>query len=359
MLDDGHRDEVQELAQRLGAHYLRGPREHAKAGNLNAALEQTKGDLVAIFDTDHIPTRSFLQETVPWFKDEEVGVVQTPHVFRNPDIFQRAFRLEGRIPNEADLFNRGIQPARDAWGGAFFVGSGAVFRREALEEIGGFQVLSITEDIHTCVHMHAAGWRSVFVDKALAVGLAAEDLSSYVVQRRRWMLGCLQIFFRDNPLFRGGLSLRQRLAYFGSLYHFFFPLARLVFWVTPLYYLFFHLHPIFSDDGGAHRAAPALSAGGADDQLGADAALAAPVLGAVLREHGERAARALDVRPVPAAHARLQGHAEGDRLAGAALRLAVVEVDDAVRGTHSRGTRQGRRGSSRCSASSRTPTSST
>ena len=206
VLDDGHRDEVHELAQRLGAHYLRGPREHAKAGNLNAALAQTQGDLVAIFDTDHIPTRSFLRRRCRGSRTEDVGVVQTPHVFRNPDIFQRAFRLEGRIPNEADLFNRGIQPARDAWGGAFFVGSGAVFRREALEEIGGFQVLSITEDIHTCVHMHAAGWRSVFVDKALAVGLAAEDLSSYVVQRRRWMLGCLQIFFRDNPLLPRAVS---------------------------------------------------------------------------------------------------------------------------------------------------------
>ena len=56
---------------------------------------------------DNVPTRSFLQETVPWFREADVGVVQTPHVFRNPDIFQRAFRLEGRIPNEADLFNRG------------------------------------------------------------------------------------------------------------------------------------------------------------------------------------------------------------------------------------------------------------
>src|SRR5262249_21777076 len=84
VLDDGHRDEVRDLAQRLGAHYLRGPREHAKAGNLNAALEQTRGDLVAVFDTDLIPTQSFLEETVPWFEDDEVGVVQTPHVFRNP-----------------------------------------------------------------------------------------------------------------------------------------------------------------------------------------------------------------------------------------------------------------------------------
>jgi cellulose synthase (UDP-forming) len=247
VLDDGHRDDVHELARRRGVHYLRGPREHAKAGNLNHALAQTLGDLVAIFDTDHIPTQTFLSETVPWFANDEVGVVQTPHVFRNPDIFQRAFHLEGRIPNEADLFNRAIQPARDTWGGAFFVGSGAVFRRSALDEIGGFQTLSITEDIHTCTHLHAAGWRSIFVDKALAVGLAAENLTSYVVQRRRWMLGCLQVFFRDNPLFLGGLSLRQRLAYFGSLYHFFFPLARIIFWVTPLYYLFFHLHPIFSE----------------------------------------------------------------------------------------------------------------
>ena len=247
VLDDGHREEVRELAQRLGVHYVRGPREHAKAGNLNHALDETLGDLVAIFDTDHIPSRTFLSETVPWFADREVGVVQTPHVFRNPDIFQRAFHLEGRIPNEADLFNRGIQPARDSWGGAFFVGSGAVFRRTALEDIGGFQTLSITEDIHTCTHLHAAGWQSIYVDKALAAGLAAENLSSYVVQRRRWMLGCLQVFFRDNPLFLRGLSLRKRLAYFGSLYHFFFPLARLVFWVTPLYYLFFHLHPIFSE----------------------------------------------------------------------------------------------------------------
>jgi len=211
VLDDGHRDEVQELARRLGAHYLRGPREHAKAGNLNAALAQTRGDLVAIFDTDHIPTRTFLQETVPLFEDEEVGVVQTPHVFRNPTSssarsgWRAGFRTKRTCSTAAPAGARHL-------GGAFFVGSGAVFRREALEAIGGFQTLSITEDIHTCMHMHGAGWRSVFVDKALAVGLAAEDLSSYVVQRRRWMLGCLQVFFRDNPLFRRGLSLRERLA---------------------------------------------------------------------------------------------------------------------------------------------------
>ena len=247
VLDDGHRDAVRDLARSHGARYLPGPQKHAKAGNLNQAFAATEGELVAVFDTDHIPSASFLEDTVPWFSDPGIGFVQTPHHFRNPDIFQRAFRVVGCIPNEQDMFNHGIQSQRDAWGGAFFVGSGAVFRREALEAIGGFNLLSITEDIHTSQHLHAAGWRSVYVNRDLAVGLSAENLASYIVQRRRWMLGCLQIFFRDNPLLCRGLSPRQRLGYFASLYYFFSPLARVIFWATPLYYLLFHLHPILSD----------------------------------------------------------------------------------------------------------------
>lgn len=247
VLDDGHRDEVRLLAERLGATYHQGPRRHAKAGNLNQALARTDGELFVVFDTDHVPTRAFLERTVPFFVDPRMGFVQTPHHFRNPDVFQHAFRASGRIPNEQDMFNHGIQSERDRWGGAFFVGSGAVFRRAAIDSVGGFKLLSITEDIHTSQHVHAAGWRSAFVDEDLAVGLSAENLASYIVQRRRWMLGCLQIFFRDNPLFCRGLSLRQRFGYFASLYHFFYPLPRLVFWLTPLAYLYFHLHPILAD----------------------------------------------------------------------------------------------------------------
>ncbi|ALA57435.1 glycosyl hydrolase family 8 [Nitrospira moscoviensis] len=247
VLDDSHRDEVRELAHRYGAQYLQGPRRHAKAGNLNRALAQTAGELVVVFDTDHIPVTTFLRETVPFFADPRVGFVQTPHHFYNQDIFQRALRTGPGIPNEQDMFNHAIQGGRHSWGGSFFVGSGAVFRRAAIMDLGGFKLLSITEDIHTSQHLHARGWRSVFLDKDLAVGLTAETLGSYLIQRRRWMLGCLQIFFKDNPLLCRGLSLRHRLGYFASLYYFFFPAARVVFWITPLYFLLFHLHPIFSD----------------------------------------------------------------------------------------------------------------
>ncbi|MBH0178263.1 MAG: glycosyltransferase [Nitrospira sp.] len=247
VLDDSHRDEVAQLAGRFGATYIKGPRRHAKAGNLNHALTQTDGELIVVFDTDHIPVTSFLQETIPFFADPRMGFVQTPHHFYNQDIFQRALRTSPRIPNEQDMFNHAIQGARQSWGGSFFVGSGAVFRRSAILALNGFKLMSITEDIHTSQHLHAHGWKSAFVDKDLAVGLTAENLASYLVQRRRWMLGCLQIFFKDNPLFCSGLPIRHRIGYFASLYYFFFPVARVIFWITPLYFLVFHLHPIFAD----------------------------------------------------------------------------------------------------------------
>ena len=61
------------------------------------------------------------------------------------------------------------------------------------------------------------------------------------------MLGCLQIFFKDNPLFVKGLSTRQKLGYLASLSYFFFPASRVVFWATPLLYLLFHWHPLLSE----------------------------------------------------------------------------------------------------------------
>ncbi|WP_242393704.1 glycosyl hydrolase family 8 [Anaeromyxobacter oryzisoli] len=245
--DDSHREEVARLAAAHGASYIPGPREHAKAGNLNNALARTSGELVVVFDTDHVPSAAFLERTVPLFRDERLGIVQTPHHFYNPDIFQRALGGGAAVPNEQDLFNHAIQGARDGWGGAFFVGSGAVFRRTAIDSVGGFNLLSITEDIHTSQKLHAKGWRSAFVDEDLAAGLSAENLASYLVQRRRWMLGCMQIFLRDNPLLQRGLPLRHRLGYFASLWYFLFPLARVVFFTTPLWYLLFHLHPLFAD----------------------------------------------------------------------------------------------------------------
>lgn len=90
VLDEGRRDEIHALAKSLNCEYLRrANRLHAKAGNLNHALQETSGEFIAIFDVDHVPTSSFLKDTVGFFQDEQVAFVQTPHHFYNPDVFQR------------------------------------------------------------------------------------------------------------------------------------------------------------------------------------------------------------------------------------------------------------------------------
>ena len=254
----------------------------------------------------------FLERTVPHFRDPRMGVVQTPHHFYNPDVFQRAFGAGAAVPNEADLFNHAIQGGRDGWGGAFFVGSGAVFRREAIASVGGFNLLSITEDIHTSQKLHAKGWRSAFVDEDLAAGLSAESFQGYLVQRRRWMLGCLQIFFRDNPLLERGLPLRHRIGYFASLWYFFFPLARLAFFVDAALVPALPPAPALRGPAGPARLPRPAPRARAARRERARAGLAAAPVGRGLRERGRVPARARDARPRPAEAPRVQGDAEGD-----------------------------------------------
>lgn len=246
VLDDGHRPEAKKLATALGCGYIRRPNcpRHAKAGNLNHALRLTDGDLIAVFDVDHVPARAFLKETVGFFDDPTVAIVQTPHHFYNPDIFQRNLRVGNLVKNEQALFFRSLQAGRDSHNSAFFAGSGGLFRRQPLEEIGGFQTQTITEDIHTSMNLHAKGYTSCYLNRVLSAGLMPETFAGYLKQRKRWAMGCIQVLLRDNPLTKRGLTVPQRLDYFGSIFYFFFGLPRLICLVAPLSSLLFHTPPI-------------------------------------------------------------------------------------------------------------------
>lgn len=246
LLDDGNRPEVKELAHHLGVGYITRPtNEHAKAGNMNNALQYTNGDLVTIFDADHIATTNFLQETVGLFmQDEKVAYVQTPQFFFTPDPFQRNLVVEKAVTNEQDLFYQVIQPGNNYWGSAFFAGSGAVFRKKHLEEIGGFAIETITEDTHTGIRLHAKGLKSFYVNKVLAAGMAQDSFMDYLNQRLRWGRGMFQILRYDNPLFVPGLRFGQRLCYFSGIYYFFHGLPRIIFLLSPLCFLAGGLKPI-------------------------------------------------------------------------------------------------------------------
>jgi cellulose synthase (UDP-forming) len=245
VLDDGGREEVRGLAQDLGCQYhRREEKAHAKAGNINHALKHTRGELVALFDVDHVPVRDFLKHTVSFFEDEKVAIVQTPQHFYNPDVFQKNLRLEKEIRNEQGLFFRVIQAGRDAHNSAFFAGSSGLFRRKALEEIGGFRTDTLTEDLHTSLVLHSRGWKSCYLNEVLSAGLSPESLNSYQKQRDRWAVGAVQTLLKDNPLFTKGLKYPQRLNYFASIYYFLHGLPRIVFLAAPLSFLLFGVTPI-------------------------------------------------------------------------------------------------------------------
>lgn len=245
VLDDGGRDEVRELALELGCRYIARPgREGAKAGNVNYALKRTDGELVAVFDVDHIPVRSFLRETVPFFADPAVGVVQTPHHAPNDDPFRRNFTISGDGFNEQDLFYRVIMPGLARRGAAFFAGSSGVIRRRALEQVGGFRTETLTEDTHTSLQLLSKGWKIVYVPRDLVHCLVPESLKGFVIQRLRWATGNLQIVLRDCPLLKSGLSLGQRLFYTNMLSYFLFPFSKLLYLLGPVIYLYFGLRPM-------------------------------------------------------------------------------------------------------------------
>jgi cellulose synthase (UDP-forming) len=218
---------------------------HAKAGNINAALPNTSGEFIVIFDCDHIPTRSFLQVAMGWFvKNAKIAMLQTPHYFFSPDPFEKNLGTFRKTPNEGELFYGLIQDGNDLWNASFFCGSCAVLRRAPLLEIGGIAVKTVTEDAHTALKLHRLGYETAYLGIPQAAGLATESLSSHVGQRIRWARGMAQIFRLDNPLFGKGLSIGQRLCYLNAMLHFFYGLPRLIFLTAPLAYLMFGAHVI-------------------------------------------------------------------------------------------------------------------
>ena len=246
ILDDGCRVEMKRLAEQLGVGYLsRKERDGAKAGNLNAAMERTSGEYIAQFDADHVPVRSFLEETVPFLVvDPNLAFVQTPHKFQNADVFQRNLAVGTQVANEQDLFFHVLQPGNDFWNAAFFCGSNAVLRREAIEDVGGFATETITEDAHTSLRMHARAWNSAYFDKPLAGGVTPETFADALSQRLRWCMGMVGIFRHENPLTIRGLKLVQRICYFSSCFFFFFGLPRFIFFLAPIAFLLFDVRSI-------------------------------------------------------------------------------------------------------------------
>ncbi len=232
--------EVEELAARLGIRCItRRTPGGAKAGNINNALRQTKGTLVTIFDADHVAKPEFLRTMVPYFVDPKMGFVQSPQFYKNRNVNY----LAGGAWEQQTLFFGPICKGKNRLNAVTMCGTNMVIRREALTEVGGMCESSITEDFLTGLFMHERGWRSAYVPKVLAEGLAPEDFLSYYKQQYRWVRGGIDMIFSFG-LFGRKISFGQKLQYVSSLTFFFSGMFVVLNALIPVVYLYTGLAPL-------------------------------------------------------------------------------------------------------------------
>jgi cellulose synthase (UDP-forming) len=245
VLDDGARPWVRLMCEDLGARYLcrPPPRRNAKAGNINHALEVVEAEFLVTLDADHVPRPELLELTLGYLADPGVAIVQGPQLFYNRG-FQHPRDEGDPLHNDQSIFFDVICRGKDRHNAAFWCGCPSVVRREALVSVGGVATETVVEDAHTTLRLHAAGWRTVFQPRVLALGLAPEDIAAYIVQRSRWARGSLQMLRRSPPLFARGLSWRQRLEYSASTLHFLEGPQRLIVLLIPPLVLLTGVTPI-------------------------------------------------------------------------------------------------------------------
>ena len=228
------------MAERIGVNYIRRPiHKNAKAGNINYALRHTSGDFFVILDADFVAKREFLYETLPFFEDEEMAMVQTPQYYNNP--FNFVSTGAGYMQH---VFYSMLMAGKNRFNAAFCVGTCVAFRRSAIEEIGGMYEKSKSEDIWTSLKLHENGWKTIYINKVLAEGKTPETIKAYSKQQLRWATGSFEIFLKKNPLFNRKLTMDQRLQYFMTTSFYFNGFAILVLLLLPPLQIFFNLSPV-------------------------------------------------------------------------------------------------------------------
>jgi cellulose synthase/poly-beta-1,6-N-acetylglucosamine synthase-like glycosyltransferase len=222
VLDDST-DETAQLAQARAANYralgvnvtvLRRPtRVGFKAGALAWGLQQTKADFVAVFDADFSPRPDFLRRTIPsLLANPEVGVVQARWSHLNegysPLTRVQALALDGHFVVEQTGRNRSDLLIN-------FNGSGGVWRRSCIEEAGGWQWDTMTEDMDLSYRAQLAGWRSLYLPDVDAPAELPPQMEAFKRQQARWAQGSTQCLRKLGPrILRSELTWRQKLMAF-------------------------------------------------------------------------------------------------------------------------------------------------
>lgn len=243
--DDGNRAWLRSLCALEGVNYLSRPVEEplrTKAANLNYCIPFGSAKYITCVDADFQLLPYMTETLVEKFSDPAIGLVQAPQHFRNPDTIQNNLNGVSAWAEEQRFFFDISLPSRDAWNNALCVGSCWAVRREVIDELGGFPTDSIVEDVYFGYRVKSIGWKTTYVNEAVATGLAPIDTPSYIGQRKRWCLGAIALLRAPHGPFRAkGLTVIDRLYYFDISFYWLTHIHLVILLIAPILYGFFGL----------------------------------------------------------------------------------------------------------------------
>ncbi len=214
-------------------HVTRDNRINAKAGNINNALLQAKGDICLILDPDHIPEANLLDEVIPYFSDETIGFVQTVQAYYN---IKESFVARGAAEQTFHFYGP-VMMTMNSYGTVNAIGANCVFRRKALDSIGG-HAAGLSEDMHTAMQLHARGWKSIYVPRIFTKGLVPASLTAYYKQQLKWSRGTLELLVVTYPKLFSKFSWRQKIHYGILPFHYLSGIIYLISFLVPIISLF-------------------------------------------------------------------------------------------------------------------------
>jgi len=246
VIDDSN-DDTTEIVRAYSARFpdlvkiiRRHSREGFKAGALQEALSRSQGDFIAIFDADYVPPRDFLRRMIPYlYVSNEIAFVQARvgHLNSHSTWVTKAvslaidgfFLVEQRARFAANLLPH-------------FLGTSGVFRREAIEAVGGWSADTLVEDLDLSIRLQLAGWKHLYVPDVVCSGEVPPTISVFVRQQMRWAKGfseCFRKYWR-TILYHTSLSLFQKVeCLFQLACYFIFVLGVVGFFLEIPYYLIF------------------------------------------------------------------------------------------------------------------------
>ena len=189
-----------------------------KAGALKEGLETAKGELVGIFDADFIPNPSFLKDTIPYFSDPNVGMLQTRWGHINSD-----YSLLTRAQSMGIDGHFGVEQASRAWSGFFmnFNGTAGIWRKKTIEDAGGWQADTLTEDLDLSYRAQLKGWKLSFAPDVVCPAEVPVTINAFKSQQHRWAKGSIQTAKKNlGNLFRADVPLLIKIQAFLHLTHY-------------------------------------------------------------------------------------------------------------------------------------------